>query len=220
MRYFCKKLNYAIVSSTNSTPEIYGTKAIVNVWAPAIEEGAKEMSVAQIWIASGDYKSDDLNTIEIGWQVLPTVYRDNRPRLFVFWTGNAYKTGCYNVCCPGFIQTSGDIVIGGPISPVSSLGGSQSEITVNVWKDRKSGWWLSLGFNNIVGYWPSEISTLADHANYAQWGGEILNTQRLGRHTTTQMGSGHFPDEGFRRSSYFRNLEVVDNNNQLQSIPI
>lgn len=89
---------------------------------------------------------------------------------------------------------------------------------MNKMQDRKSGnWWLSLGFNKIVGYWPSEIfTTLVDHAQYVQWGGEIFNAQQFGRHTTTEMGSGHFSDEGFGRSSYIRNL----NNNNLQSIPI
>ncbi|XP_023637254.1 uncharacterized protein LOC17881783 isoform X2 [Capsella rubella] len=211
---------YAIVSYEDNT-KLYGTKAVLNVWDPAIEEGAAEMSLAQIWIASGDYETADLNTIEVGWQVLPQMYNDIRPRLFLFWTGNTYRSGCYNVRCSGFIQTSGSIVVGGPIAPVSSLGGIQTELTVFVWKDRKSGnWWLSLGVS-IVGYWPAELfTTLADHAAYVQWGGEILNKQPLGRHTTTQMGSGHFPDEGFGRSGYFRNLEYVDYNNRLESVPV
>ncbi|XP_023639384.1 uncharacterized protein LOC111830904 [Capsella rubella] len=212
---------YAIMTTTQTTPKLYGTKAIVNVWDPNIENGAKEMSISQIWIASGQYKSGDLNTVEIGWQVLPKLYKDNKPRLFLFWTGNAYKTGCYNVRCPGFIQTSSSIVIGGPISSVSSLGGRQFEITIHVWKDRQYGnWWLSLGPNNeLVGYWPAEIfTTLADHAEVAQWGGEIVNSRPFDRHTMTQMGSGRFPDEGFGRSSYFRNLQTVDINNSLQRV--
>lgn len=73
--------------------------------------------------------------------------------------------------------------------------------------------------NTLVGYWPAEIfTTLADHAGLVQWGGEITNAQTFGRHTTTQMGSGRFPEEGFRKASYFRNLEIVDHNNSLLSI--
>ncbi|KAL0844790.1 hypothetical protein Bca101_018036 [Brassica carinata] len=181
--------------------KLYGTKSTINVWNPAIEDEAKEMSISQIWISSGGYDYGNLNTIEVGLQ------------------NNAYKTGCYNVRCPGFIQTSGNIVIGGAISQVSSFGSSQYEITVNVWKDRNSGnWWLCLN-NELVGYWPAELFTsLADHAESIEWGGEIVNSQSFGRHTKTQMGSGHFPDEGFGKSSYFRNLEVVYDNNSLQSI--
>ncbi|CAA7058314.1 unnamed protein product [Microthlaspi erraticum] len=32
------------------------------------------------------------------------------------------------------------------------------------------------------------------------------------------MGSDHFPDEGFINSSYFRNIEIVDKNNNLQTV--
>ncbi|CAH8385286.1 unnamed protein product [Eruca vesicaria subsp. sativa] len=40
----------------------------------------------------------------------------------------------------------------------------------------------------------------------------------MGRHTKTQIGSGHFPKEGFGESSYFHNLKIMDNNNSLQPI--
>lgn len=43
-------------------------------------------------------------------------------------------TGCYNLQCPGFIQISGSIVLGGAISPVSAFEGNQYEITVSMWK--------------------------------------------------------------------------------------
>ncbi|KAG7564355.1 Neprosin, partial [Arabidopsis suecica] len=45
-----------------------------------------------------------------------------------------------------------------------------------------------------------------------QWGVEFVNSQSFGRHTTTQMGSDRFSDKGFGKVSYFRNLEIVDNN--------
>lgn len=37
-----------------------------------------------------------------------------------------------------------------------------------------------------------------------------------GRHTDTDMGSGHFADEGFKKASYFRNLMTVDGANTLR----
>ena len=48
-----------------------------------------------------------------------------------------------------------------------------------------------------------------------QFGGEIVNTSPSGFHTQTQMGSGHFAREGFGKSAYFRNLEIVDWDNSL-----
>jgi hypothetical protein len=34
-----------------------------------------------------------------------------------------------------------------------------------------------------------------------QFGGEVVNTRPSGSHTATQMGSGHFPREGFHRAA-------------------
>ena len=48
-----------------------------------------------------------------------------------------------------------------------------------------------------------------------QFGGEIVNSRPEGFHTSTEMGSGHFAGEGFGKASYFRNLQVVDWDNNL-----
>lgn len=88
------------------------------------------------------------------------------------------------------------------------------------YQDPKQGhWWLSFGDNTLIGYWPAELFThLADHATMVEWGGEIVNTNPNGEHTSTQMGSGRFADLGFGQSSYFRNLETVDSDNSLSSV--
>lgn len=205
------------IAYTESSSEIYGAKATINVWDPKIEE-VNEFSLSQIWILSGSFVGPDLNSIEAGWQVSPELYGDNRPRLFTYWTSDSYQaTGCYNLLCSGFIQTNNKIAIGAAISPLSTFKGNQFDITILIWKDPKMGnWWMGLGDSTLVGYWPAELFThLADHATTVEWGGEVVNTRASGRHTTTQMGSGHFPDEGFGKASYFRNLEVVDSDNSL-----
>nr|GFB32960.1 hypothetical protein LSAT_3X28780 [Tanacetum cinerariifolium] len=48
-----------------------------------------------------------------------------------------------------------------------------------------------------------------------QFGGEVVNSQASGSHTSTEMGSGHFSSEGFGKASYFRNMQVVDWDNSL-----
>lgn len=157
----------------------------------------------------------------VGSQVSPQLYGDNRPRLFTYWTSDAYQaTGCYNLLCSGFVQTNNKIAIGAAISPVSTISGNQYDITILIWKDPKLGnWWMGLGDNTLVGYWPSQLFThLSDHATMVEWGGEVVNMQPNGFHTSTQMGSGQFADAGFSRSSYFRNLEVVDADNSLTSV--
>jgi hypothetical protein len=70
----------------------------------------------------------------------------------------------------------------------------------------------------VLGYWPSFLfSYLADSATMIEWGGEVVNSEPDGQHTSTQMGSGHFPEEGFGKASYFRNIQVVDSSNNLKA---
>ncbi|XP_075496248.1 protein neprosin-like isoform X2 [Primulina tabacum] len=202
---------------TTASDEVYGARATINVWDPSIET-VNEFSLSQIWVLSGSFDGSDLNSIEAGWQVSPELYGDNRPRLFTYWTSDAYQaTGCYNLLCSGFVQTNSRIAIGAAISPVSSMGGNQYDITILIWKDPKLGnWWMRFGDNTLVGYWPNELFThLADRATMVEWGGEIVNSGTNDEHTTTQMGSGQFAQDGFGKASYFRNLEIVDSDNSL-----
>ncbi|KAJ7956207.1 Protein of Unknown Function (DUF239) [Quillaja saponaria] len=196
--------------------QYYGAKASLNVWTPRVND-QYEFSLSQIWVISGSF-GNDLNTIEAGWQVSPELYGDNYPRFFTYWTTDAYQaTGCYNLLCSGFIQTNNRIAIGAAISPRSSYNGRQFDIGLMVWKDPKHGhWWLEFGSGLLVGYWPAFLfSHLRSHASMIQFGGEIVNSRSSGFHTSTQMGSGHFAEEGFRKASYFRNLQAVDWDNNL-----
>ncbi|XP_074316248.1 protein neprosin-like [Silene latifolia] len=205
---------HAIAFATGN--QFYGAKASLNVWTPQVTD-AYEFSLSQIWVISGSF-GNDLNTIEAGWQANPALYGDQYPRFFTYWTTDAYQTtGCYNLLCSGFVQTNRRIAIGAAISPRSTYNGRQFDITITVWKDPKHGhWWLEFGSGLLVGYWPAFLfSHLRTHANMVQFGGEIVNTRSRGYHTATQMGSGHFADQGFKRAAYFRNLQVVDWDNNL-----
>ncbi|KAL6174918.1 hypothetical protein ACLB2K_051563 [Fragaria x ananassa] len=196
--------------------QYYGAKASINVWAPRVTD-QYEFSLSQIWVISGTF-GNDLNTIEAGWQVSPELYGDNYPRFFTYWTTDAYQaTGCYNLLCSGFVQTNNKIAIGAAISPRSSSNGRQFDIGLMVWKDPKHGhWWLQFGNGLLVGYWPAFLfSHLRSHASMVQFGGEIVNSRSRGYHTSTQMGSGQFAEAGFGKASYFRNLQVVDWDNNL-----
>ncbi|XP_071922280.1 protein neprosin-like isoform X2 [Coffea arabica] len=109
------------------------------------------------------------------------------------------------------------IEAGWQVSP--ELYGDSRPRLFTYWTDPKLGnWWMGFGDNTLVGYWPTELFThLADRATMVEWGGEVVNSRPNGEHTSTQMGSGHFADEGFGKASYFRNLEVVDSDNSLSS---
>ncbi|XP_031110917.1 uncharacterized protein LOC116015059 [Ipomoea triloba] len=196
----------------------YGAKATINVWEPQVQQ-PNEFSLSQLWILAGSF-GEDLNSIEAGWQVSPDLYGDNNTRLFTYWTSDAYQaTGCYNLLCSGFIQTNSEIAMGASISPVSDYQNSQYDINILIWKDPKGGnWWMQFGNDYVLGYWPSFLfSNLGDSASMIEWGGEVVNTEADGKHTSTKMGSGHFPEEGFGKAGYFRNIQVVDSSNNLKS---
>ncbi|CDP09693.1 unnamed protein product [Coffea canephora] len=211
--YICLELypstctNYAIAYVQGD--KYHGAKATINVWQPYVQNRI-EFSLSQIWVVGGG--GSNTNTIEAGWTVDPSVFGDNKPRLFTYWTRDHYgSTGCYNMFCPGFVQTSTKIALGTNISPVSTYHGPQFDISLYIVKDEQFAvWWLQLG-NDVVGYWPTSLFTnLADSASTIQWGGEVINLKPNRQHSTTQMGSGHFPEEGFKGASYFKNLQVVD----------
>lgn len=70
-------------------------------------------------------------------------------------------------------------------------------------------WWLYMD-DIEVGYWPNSILiSLPKNATNLIWGGEITNLRSNGSHTLTQMGSGHFPHEGFGKASMIHNLTYV-----------
>ncbi|XP_059446622.1 protein neprosin-like [Corylus avellana] len=192
---------YAVVDLRGGN--YYGAHASINVWNPATYTG--EISIAQIWLASGP--KNLLNTIEAGWLVNS---RDKQTRFFIYWTRDGYqRTGCYNLDCPGFVQVNRRFAIGSPIKPVSSYNSKQYEIGITIYKN-KGHWWLRVQ-DQVLGYWPHLIYTyLASSATGISWGGEIYNKGEGGHHTSTQMGSGHFPSEGFGKASYFRNIQYMD----------
>ncbi|CAN0878097.1 hypothetical protein LINGRAHAP2_LOCUS12289 [Linum grandiflorum] len=128
-------------------------------------------------------------------------------------------SGCYNLDCPGFVQTNTDYGIDSRVDPISIYGGKQYFINVKISKDFKTGnWWLNMEGTDI-GYWPVELFTyLKTSAQVLEWGGRVVNTNPKGFHTTTPMGSGHFPVEGLGHAAWFHNLEYVDENGSFSRV--
>ncbi|KAL8204405.1 hypothetical protein R6Q57_010028 [Mikania cordata] len=164
-------------------------------------------------------------------QVAPSIYGDANTRFFVFWTNDGYRnTVCYNLDCqPGFVQTGNIIALGGSISPISQDGGFQYHITLLVWRylislnpyiiiDPTGGdWWLSVD-GAVIGYWPAALYTYMNQgATMAEYGGEIINSHVDGYHTSTQMGRGHFAEEGYGKASYVKDIQIIDESNNLRT---
>ncbi|KAL3507406.1 hypothetical protein ACH5RR_032788 [Cinchona calisaya] len=106
-------------------------------------------------------------------------------------------------------------------SQVWIFGGGSSDLNAIEagWHEpSQDAWWLQ--YNNItIGYWPTSLFTnLANSAPMIEWGGLVLSSESDGQQTSTQMGSGHFPEEGFSMAGYMRNLEIVDDSFTLRPL--
>ncbi|XP_068640155.1 protein neprosin-like [Aristolochia californica] len=207
----------------------YGTAVTLSVWNPQPNpQTGGIFSLAQLWVTS--LPNTPVNTIEVGWQVSPTLYGNYATHLFIFWTNNGYQTGCYNLRCPGFVQVS-SVIVPEMILPVSVPGGPIVEIIFTVVRNASSSpaqdpntgnWRLILNEASAgqveVGYWPGSLYTyLAQSASTIDWGGEV-DTMLGG--TFSLMGSGNFPTAAPGYVAYARNIQFVDINGLFVDAPI
>ncbi|CAI9755695.1 unnamed protein product [Fraxinus pennsylvanica] len=193
-----------------------GAKGDIKVWTPQVESD-DEYSTSRVALRSGPRL--DYDAIESGWAVNPSVYGDRQTRLYVYWTADgSKKTGCFDLTCPGFIQTSNQIALGAAIYPISNPTGLPYQITVYIYKDpNTSNWWVQYGERINIGYWPSDLfGMLRAHAETVQWGGDVYSS-KVGTHphTATGMGSGRFSDYIMQSSGYIKRMRVLRNNMEL-----
>ena len=66
LTFFSPIEQYAVASSADG--QYYGTQIDINLWKP-MTETAQDFSLTQLWTVAGSYANNDLNTIEVGWQV-------------------------------------------------------------------------------------------------------------------------------------------------------
>jgi hypothetical protein len=194
----------------------WGAQSILNVWSPYTER-ADEFSLSQIWVVRGS--GDDRETVEAGWQKYRDLYGDYRPRLFIYFTPDNYGDGgCYNLTCDAFVQVSNSVYIGGGFTNISQHPHPATawEFALRWQKDGTTGhWWLKYG-DTWVGYYPRSLfdaNGLRDKAAKVDFGGEIIDEQPGGRHTKTDMGSGHFPNDGFGYAAYHRQIRYITTSN-------
>ncbi|KAI4316558.1 hypothetical protein L6164_024531 [Bauhinia variegata] len=188
-----------------------GAKADFLVFNPYVET-EDEYSTTQVALFNGG--SYDHECVEAGWAVNPGVYGDKTTRLFVYWTADGSNTtGCFDLTCPGFVQTSNEIALGAAISPISLPGDLGPSMTIYIYKDPvTSNWWVQYGEKDI-GYWPPELfQDIRYNAESVEWAGEVYST-RVGQipHTKTQMGSGMYPDGTCFDCGTFTRMRVHDN---------
>lgn len=186
--------------------ELYrGANAVIDVWSPSIEVG--DVSKASITLISGS--GLDINLIEAGWTVDRRLYNDDKPRFTACWTSDDFtETGCFNLECSGFVQTSNQVGLSASIEPVSTYGGDRFAFYLAIHQDSSTkNWWLTFE-EEMVGYFPNSLfSNLGDGANFIFWGGTVST---LTAESDPKMGSGHFPEENYALASEIKQIKYLD----------
>ncbi|KAG5244200.1 EARLY FLOWERING family protein [Salix suchowensis] len=187
-----------------------GASGEINVWNPRVEK-LPEFTTAQIWLKNGEV--NNFESVEAGWTVHPAEYSDARTRFFVYWTVDGYKkTGCFDLTCYGFVQTSTEIALGGAVDPGSSSFQQQYVLPINIFMDpTTTNWWLV--FHDIyVGYWPGSLFSLLKHsATSVEWGGQVYSVNvRKTPHTKTAMGSGYDAEELYGLACFIGQPRILD----------
>ncbi|KAJ0105127.1 hypothetical protein Patl1_17707 [Pistacia atlantica] len=124
---YVKRIKYAVKILTNTPNRKYlGASGQVNIQNPKIPKG--QFSEALIRLQSGS--EDQIDGIQVGWMVNPTLYGDNRTRTFTLWT--AGRNGCYDIMCPGFVQVNPKLSLSSTFTRISVFGGKQYDFTFTV----------------------------------------------------------------------------------------
>ncbi|XP_031374020.1 uncharacterized protein LOC116188672 [Punica granatum] len=232
-----QQINHSMAILFTAGYNYNGAKGDIRVWNPYVEFD-DEWSLSQIALQNGPY--NDFESVESGWAVNPGLYGDRQTRFFVYWTiwsefglyetttcfvqvDASKTTGCFDLTCPGFVQTNHEIALGAAIYPISTPDGLPYQITIYIFKVRNteqmksdlitSNLWVQYGDGINIGYWPAELfTTLTLTVETVQWGGEVYSS-RVGvtPHTATQMGSGEFPDYVWDVSGWVKKMRIRDN---------
>jgi len=187
----------------------YGTEGNINAWATWVE-WSNEFSLGQLWLTRGTGSGHQ--TLEVGHQVYRDLYGDWNPHLFIFYTTNNYTAsgdnlGGYNQDVAGWVQYSNQVYPEAISSPVSVFDGQQYELQLKVqlWE---GNWWVRV--NGIwMGYYPSTLYNsggLQSQADSVLWGGEVVDAGDHPERTQTDMGSGHWPEDGWQKCAYMNGL--------------
>ncbi|XP_052141499.1 uncharacterized protein LOC127761268 [Oryza glaberrima] len=205
-----------LVAGIKYWDEIYGSQASINVYEPKVKQDSNDLSASWIQIGSVPKVGKGVG-IGAGSCVYPSFSGDSFARFHISWDNEELKKNCIDHNCPGFVQVSRSVGLGGRVHPISVYNGPQYVIDVLIFKDPKTkNWWLAYSSNNTpIGYWPSsQFSSMKDKCNFAFWGGYVQGPTASS--DPPQIGSGHFASEGFGKVAFVRNIQAIeDENNKL-----
>ncbi|XP_074559141.1 uncharacterized protein LOC141815073 [Curcuma longa] len=96
------------------------------------------------------------NILQAGYHVHHGAEGDNLTHFFTYWTSDGYqRTGCFNIQCAGFVQTSQKLTPG--------LVYTVDYLSLRIFRDPKTSNWMLFNGQEQIGYWPREIlNNMAD----------------------------------------------------------
>ncbi len=210
--------------------ECYGGEGVLSVHHPYIRE-IGGFSLAQIAVVNLGSKlsckhptpSEEMQTVEAGWQKWYTRYGDNEPHLFVFYTTNGYSKqgdnqGGYNCDVKGWVQSSDKVYPGAYLTHAELADDQQHVIQIRYQLDNDK-WWLWCN-GHWVGYYPANLfkragpgsqanlTGLDSKADCIAFYGEVAPEKK---EDTITMGRNMplLTREQWNKAAYMRNLSYL-----------
>ncbi|KAG5612272.1 hypothetical protein H5410_023553 [Solanum commersonii] len=194
------------IQATPPIERFYGVSAFLSIYNPQVE-GNGPYSAATIFISNG--KGQNVEEIQVGWIVHPSLNGDTRTHLYTKWTVDGYqKTGCYNTKCPGFIQLSRVIPIDYAFPRTSEIESYyKEEVLLRLYQTEYFDYHLTMPvMNEEIGMWPYEVfdKLSANAGDLVQYGGKVYTPG--GQYITPPMGNGKFRGGHWLLTSYMRKV--------------
>ncbi|XP_060965727.1 protein neprosin-like [Cannabis sativa] len=194
--------HHALVYTSDSTKKYNGGGTIASFYT-LYNVTDSQYTFGRIKLQNG------LDIIQAGWGVNPSVYGDNKTRIFIYF--QAGELSCFNTVCPGFVLVDPQPMIDRILRETHPGTFPTWEIGIYIYRDQVTGnWWLQLTKDHDqIGYWPSSIFSggLKDLATYIDWGGETYSP--LGQ-IGPPMGSGLLLKQDTRYDAYCRELTTIN----------
>ncbi|THU60448.1 hypothetical protein C4D60_Mb07t12810 [Musa balbisiana] len=141
-----------------------------------------------------------LNAVEAGWHVTTGC-------LLVKLQINSdgfQKTGCQNMICKGFVQTSTRVTPGMVLDNLV-------ELALSIYKDKFTSNWMLYNDNEHVGYWPKEIFNNMEDCSQVQMGGNAYSQINL---PSPPMGNGVL------NQAKFEKVFMIDGDGSKSKVPV
>ncbi|KAL6599610.1 hypothetical protein ACP70R_045747 [Stipagrostis hirtigluma subsp. patula] len=207
---------------TNRSDHVFGIYANMSAWG---HEQTKSDAYSETVIQISNDQGAEYNAIRAGLHTLPSLYHDTKLHLFAQWTTDRdWKTGCYNMDCPGFVpfdNTHPEIPLPGMVFEALSYSQTDSSIILQIVKPTNAlasaatggctGWSAPCGSRWATRRRRSSRPCPCPGTRQRRRGTAPSATRAAARgDDLPAMGSGHGPGEGYTRAAYFADISLMD----------